>query len=157
MADTPSPVDDLLHMREKIGREREPKLFDLPVYGKALQAKYRVLSRTERKEAQGFVFKLVKAGEERPVEIGYCKTLALACVGIFTEGKPVNKAWGLGDEPVLWGDPRLAAQFKMGNASPNAREIIEYVFNGDDDALEEHHNEVSRWMEQSWETDDSDF
>lgn len=161
MADTPSLVDALLQMRDKIGKEREPKLFELPVYGKALQAKYRALSREERKEAQKFVFKLVQAGEKRPAEFGYCKTLALGCVGLYTdedgEAVPVNVAWELGDDPIRWGDERLARQFKMQEASPNAREIIEWVFNGDDDALEEHHNEVSRWMEQSWEADDSDF
>jgi hypothetical protein len=157
MADTPSSIDQLLKLRSEIGKEREPKLFDLPVYGSALQAKYRVLSREERKDAQKQVFRMAQAGEDRVVERGYSITLTRACIGIYTDGVPVEKAWDLGDEPVIWGDDRLAGQLGMDKPSPRAREVIEFVFNDDDDALEAHHNEVTRWMEQSWETDDADF
>lgn len=161
MADNPSLSDSLLELRARIGKERKPKLFELPVYGKALQAKYRVLSRGERKETLKEVFRLAQAGEKRTAERGYCMTLSRACVGLYTEenGETVslNEAWDLGDEPILWGDERLAERLGMEKPKPRAREIIEFVFNSDDDALEEHHNEVSRWMEQSWEADDSDF
>lgn len=157
MADT-SNIDALLEMRAKIGREREPRLFDLPGFGNKLQAKYRVLSRQERKDAQKQVWKMAQAGEERFAERGFCLTLARACVGLYTEDEPLNDAWeDFGEEPVIWGNEQFARKLGMDTPNPRAREVIEYVFNRDDDALEEHHNEVSRWMEQSWESDDADF
>lgn len=163
MTDTPttqSLADSLRQSRERLTEEREPRLFELPGYGKDLQVKYRVLSRAEKKESMKLVFTQAQAREERAAEKGMCSTLAKACVGFYTErdGKvvPLNEAEGLGDELIRWGDARLVELFAMNKDEPRAREVIEYVL-PDDDVLELHHNEVSGWMERVLGADDEDF
>jgi hypothetical protein len=162
MADHASLRDSLLATRNRLTEEREPKVFELPGYGKDLQVKYRVLTRQERKEALGGVVKLAQAGEERAAERGMCSTLAKACVGFYTEqdGKTVslNEAEGLGEDLIRWGDERLAELFGMdvSAGSLRAREVIEYVL-GTDDILELHHGQIDRWMDQVLKADDEDF
>ena len=163
MADTPtqSLADSLRSKRERLTEEIEPRTFELPGYGKELQVKYRPLKREERKEILSAVLRLAQAGEDRSAENGFCRTLARACVGFYTErdGETVllNKAEDLGDDPIGWGDERLAKLFGMEvDGKPRAREVIEYVL-GNDDHLEEHHNEVSRWMERGAIEADADF
>lgn len=162
MADHASLRDQLVQTRNQLTKEREPKVFELPGYGKDLQVKYRVLTRQERREVMGQVVKLAQAGESRPAERGMCSTLAKACVGFYTErdGKLVslNEAEALGDDPIHWGDERLAELFGMDTTagSLRAREVIEYVL-GTDDILEIHHGQVDRWLDQVLEADDEDF
>ena len=177
MGDTPMPdaapasiADDLIAKREALTQTREPKIFDLPGYGSALQAKYRAPERDEVKEAKGLVFKLASAGEENADIVGMCKLLSLTCVAFYEErdGKSVllNESRGLGDAPIRWGDERLANLLKIEiDGKVRARRIIEEVLAPLDpetgkrslERIEIHHSVVTNWADRALEADDADF
>jgi hypothetical protein len=168
VSDEPAPAvepksiaEDLVAKREQLSKEREPKIFDLPGYGSALQVKYRVPTRTEAKEAKGLVFKLASAGEENADIVGMCKLLSLACVAFFEEkdGESVllNESRGLGDAPIRWGDQRLADLLGIEvEGKLRARFLIEEVL-ATPERIEIHHNQVTNWADRALEADDADF
>jgi hypothetical protein len=157
-----SLAEDLIAKRESLSEKREPKIFDLPGYGSALQVKYRVLTRTESKEARGLVFKLAQVGEENADIIGMCKALSLACVAFYQEkdGESVllNEARGLGDDPIRWGDKRLVGLLALDVdlTKLRAREVIEAIL-VKPELIEIHHNQVTNWSDRALEADDADF
>lgn len=167
MGDTPtnpapsSIAEDLVAAREKLSEERAPKIFDLPGYGSKLQAKYRVPTRAETKEAKGLVFKLASAGEESADIIGMCKLLSLTCVAFYEEkdGESVllNVSRELGDAPIRWGDQRLADLLAIEvDGKILARHVIEQVL-ATPERIEIHHNQVANWSDRALEADDADF
>jgi hypothetical protein len=169
MGDTPTIdsaptciAEDLVAKREKLTEEREPKIFDLPGYGSALQAKYRVPTRAETKEAKGLVFKLASAGEENADIVGMCKLLSLTCVAFYEEeedGESVllNESRSLGDSPIRWGDQRLADLLAIEvEGKLMARYVIEQIL-GTPERIEIHHNQVTNWADRALEADDRDF
>src|SRR6185312_3798250 len=103
--------------RERLTEEREPHIFDVPGYGEKLAVKYRVLKHEEIKEIQGGIARRAAAGEENAVLIGFCQTLARACVGLYTkrdgEYVALQEAEDLGADPIRWGDERLAGVFGL--------------------------------------------
>lgn len=172
MADTaeldPAPTqapsciaDDLVAQRDELTKEIEPKTFDLPGYGPKLQVKYNVFERTATKESRGLTFRLAQAGEENADIIGMCKALALACVAFYQEvdGESVllNEARGLGDEPIRWGDRRLADLLGIETDDKlKARAVIEGVL-PKPELIEIHHSEVAGWSDRALARIDADF
>jgi hypothetical protein len=156
-----SIAEDLVAKREELTKEREPKIFDLPGYGSALQVKYRVPTRAETKEAKGLVFKLASAGEENADIVGMCKLLSLTCVAFYEEhnGESVllNESRGLDDAPIRWGDQRLADLLAIEiDGKLKARHVIEGVL-ATPERIEIHHNQVTNWADRALEADDADF
>lgn len=164
-----SIAEDLVAVREGLSEEREPKIFDLPGYGSKLQAKYRVPTREETKEAKGLVFKLASAGEENADIIGMCKLLSLTCVAFYEEidGESVllNQSRDRGDALIRWGDERLAALLAIDIDKIKARKMIEEVLAPVDpesgtrslERIEIHHNQVTNWADRALEAGDRDF
>ena len=163
-ADAPAPAsiaEDLIATRDELTKEVEPKIFDLPGYGPKLQVKYNVFERTATKESRGLTFRLAQAGEENADIIGMCKALTLACVAFYEEvdGKSVllNESRGLGDDPVRWGDERLAALLGIEiDGKLKARTVIEGVL-PKAELIEIHHSEVSGWSDRALARLDADF
>lgn len=156
-----SIAEDLVATREELVKDVEPKIFDLPGYGPKLQVKYNAFERNATKESRGLTFRLAQAGEENADIIGMCKGLALACVAFYQEvdGESVllNEARGLGDEPIRWGDRRLANLLGIEtDDNLRARQVIEGVL-PKPELIEIHHSEVAGWSDRALARIDADF
>ena len=154
-------AEDLVATRDELVKEVEPKIFDLPGYGPKLQVKYNVFGRTATKESRGLTFRLAQAGEENADIIGMCKSLSLACVAFYEEkdGESIllNVARGLGEEPIRWGDRRLADLLGIeADDKLRARQIIEGVL-PKPELIEIHHSEVTSWSDRALARIDADF
>lgn len=154
-------AEDLVATRDELVKEVEPKIFDLPGYGPKLQVKYDAFGRTATKESRALTFRLAQAGEENADIIGMCKGLALACVAFYQEvdGKSVllNEARDLGDEPIRWGDQRLADLLGIETGKDlKARQVIEGVL-PNPELIEIHHSEVTGWSDRALARIDADF
>jgi hypothetical protein len=165
MADIPSLAESLRTARDQLSEEREPKLFEVPGYGSKLQAKYRVLKPSEETDLEKMRFKMVQAEDDNALESFRCATLARACVGLFTEVDdkvvPLNEAEDLGDDPIHWGDERLAGVFGLDLEPPiKARTMIEQVVGAGPEGekrVRAHFLAVAQWLDQGQEASDEDF
>jgi hypothetical protein len=156
-----SIAEDLVAARDALTEEVEPKTFDLPGYGPKLQVKYNVFERTDTKESRGLTFRLAQAGEENADIIGMCKALTLACVAFYEEvdGESVllNETRSLGDDPIRWGDERLANLLGIETGPKlKARDVMEGVL-PKPELIEIHHSEVSGWSDRALARLDADF
>lgn len=165
MADIPSLAESLRNAREQLSEEREPKLFEVPGYGSKLQAKYRVLRPSEETDLEKQRFRMMQAEDDSAVDVFRCATLARACVGLYTEvdgnAVPLNEAEGLGDDPIHWGDERLAKVFGLElDDSVKARTMIEEIVGAGPEGekrVRAHFLAVAQWLDQGQEASDEDF
>lgn len=157
-----SIASELSSIREGLQAEHAPETFELPGYGKRLQARYRVLSYDEVSEIGNRVAEQARAGEEDLALLAMCDTLISACVGFYTERDGQLVALqetdpALGDAPIRWGDRRLADLVGLELEEPaRAREILRGVI-PDGLLIVDHHNRVSLWMQRAREEIDRDF
>ena len=168
-----SDADDLVAIRQAIKKGAEPKRFELPGYGPRLQVEYRVIDADEVDEVFEKLAAQVKAKKvDRPMVAGLVDTMIAACVGFYsertvdrdgdtvTETVPFEEKYGLSGGPVRWGDPRLWEALRL-EVEPGetltVRQAIEQIFGDDRMLVQEHAQEVARWMEDARRSVKTDF
>jgi hypothetical protein len=167
-----STAEDLVAIREAIKDGAEPKLFELPGYGKRLQVKYRVIDADEVDAIFEKIAEQVKAEQvDNPMSAGLTDTIIAACVGFYsertverdgeavTETVPLQEKYGLEGGPVRWGDKRLWKLLRIAEEGETlrVRDAVCRVLGEDRMLVLEHAQDVSRWMERARRAVKADF
>jgi hypothetical protein len=172
-ADPTSLGEDLVAIRTAMIEGAEPKMFELPGYGKKLQVKYRVIEADEVDEIGEKVAEQVRAEQvDNPMLVGLTDTIVTACVGFYsertvkgdgeevTETVPLEEKYGLSGGPVRWGDKRLWELLRLETDTGEAlrvREAVRKILGDDRMLVLEHAQDVARWMERARRSVKTDF
>lgn len=155
-----SLLGELRAKRESLSREREPQAFEIPGYGDALVAKYRVLGFEEQRVIAERMAKMLRTRDDDAPLKAAADRLIEACVGFYTreDGKlvPLEDRIPGADGPVRY-DLTLARAvgLELGEGA-KARDVVFGVL-VKPEVLVEHAYDVESWMGVARTEDDEDF